>query len=84
MEKHRDLSGFLDKDSFDLTNAREIMEQFGEYTNNDQPGTKKRRLDEIDIIMYDEYERDEGDIDRYGDIWRKKTEAKNKKLSEEK
>lgn len=29
------------------------------------------------------YERDEGDIDRYGDIWRKKTEAKNKKLSEE-
>lgn len=83
MTIHSDLSGFLDKDSFSLTNAREIMEQFGEYTNKGQPGTKKRRLDEIDIIMYNEYERDEGDIDRYGDIWRKKTEAKNKKLSEE-
>ena len=32
----------------------------------------RRRADEIDIILKNEYTRDE-DETRYGDIWRKKT-----------
>lgn len=44
----------------------------GDYTNGGQAGTMKRRADEIDIILYDDYVR-EDDETRYGDIWAKKS-----------
>ena len=67
-----DLSKFLNKTNFDPTNAQEIKEQFGEYTNHSEQGTMRRRADELDIIFYGTYERDY-DETRYGDIWAKKT-----------
>ena len=67
-----DLEEFLRSENFDPVNAKEIMEQFGDYTNGGQAGTMKRRADEIDIILYDDYVR-EDDETRYGDIWAKKS-----------
>ncbi len=66
------LEEFLRSENFDPVNAKEIMEQFGDYTNGGQAGTMKRRADEIDIILYDDYVR-EDDETRYGDIWAKKS-----------
>lgn len=68
-----DFPSFLDSGNFDpVNNAQEIMEQFGEYTNHGSQGTMRRRADELDIILYGDYERDY-DETRYGDIWTKKT-----------
>ncbi len=67
-----DLSSFLDSNNFDPDNQQEIMEQFGEYTDNLNVGTMRRRTDELDIIFYNNYNRGY-DQTRYGDIWRKKT-----------
>ena len=63
---------FLRNDNFDPVNAKEMMEQFGDYTNGGQGGTMRRRADEIDIILYDDYVR-EDDETRHGDIWTKKS-----------
>lgn len=66
------LSEFLEDENFDLNDIEEIKKQFGDFTNGLEKGTMRRRADEIDIILKNEYTRDE-DETRYGDIWRKKT-----------
>lgn len=66
------LSYFLESNNFDPFNEQEIKEQFGDYTNKLEDGTMRRRADELDIIFYDDYQRDY-DQTRYGDIWRKKS-----------
>lgn len=68
-----DLSGFLEEGQFDLRNHEEIKLQFGEYMSHGDKEVKKRRVDELDIIFKGDYKRNDndGDINRYGDIWGK-------------
>lgn len=78
LTRETDLSKWLTEANFDPNDEQEIKEQFGEYTNKNSDAAKLRRLDELDIIFYGEYDRDEGNecLNRYGDIWRKKTERR--------
>ena len=67
---HKDFSGFLSRDNFNLDDEQQIQYQFGEYTNGLELGTMRRVADALDIIFASDYERDY-DVKRYGDIWRK-------------
>ena len=74
MEHLRDKhwNAFLDEFEFDLGNTREIMLLFGDYTNQLYVPLMCRRLDEIDVAIMGTYTR-QSEIQRYGDIFTKKT-----------
>lgn len=78
---HTDLPSFLTPEKFNLWDRQEVKEQFGEYSNHLEQGTMRRRADELDIIFDGDYERDY-DEKRYGDIWGKKTAAREAEARE--
>ena len=64
-----DLPAYLEKADFSDPEALKL--QFGDYSNKYSEGHMKRRADELEIILYGEYERNNEDYMRHGDIWAK-------------
>ena len=71
-----DFPKFLDAGNFDIhDNAKEIILQFCEYSGKGDDAVMKRRADELDIIFYGDYKRNDDDatINRYAwdgeNIW---------------
>lgn len=78
---HQDFGSYFKKGDF--SDEEELKYQFGEYTDEGVLGTMLRRLDELDIIIKNDYTREGNRNDgkekvlRYGDIFVKYTEERN-------
>ena len=55
----------------DLSDLETAKAAFGSYNDNGSEGTMLRRLDELEIMFYGEYQRedDKSTLNRFGDIW---------------
>ena len=56
----------------DFRDEEELKIQFGEYTNHGMAGIMERRVDELEMILENDYERGT-DYTKYGDIFGKLT-----------